>query len=75
MKASCKGHVGCVELLLDKGAEVDLQDEVSTVTQLIIACLTSFLVYKWIQQVTFHLNKQSCVSHYTLYMCMSAVML
>ena len=46
------GHKECVQLLLDKGAEVDLQgaevdlqDEMSEVSQLIIACLVWSLGY------------------------------
>ena len=32
MKASSRGHVECVKLLLEKGADVNLQDEVSAVS-------------------------------------------
>ena len=39
MIASSGGHVECAEVLLDKGARVDLQDEVSAVLQSIIVCL------------------------------------
>ena len=31
MWASSKGHVTCVQLLLEKGAEIDHQDQVSVV--------------------------------------------
>ena len=34
--ASKEGHIECVQVLLDKGAEVDMQDEVSGV---IIHCV------------------------------------
>ena len=33
MKASSRGHVKCVKLLLEKGADVNHQDEVSAVSQ------------------------------------------
>lgn len=39
MKASCEGHVECVNLLLGKGAEVNDKDEVSAVAQSFIVCL------------------------------------
>ena len=42
MKASSGGHDKCVEFLLDKGAKVDLQDEVSTVSQSIIVLICMF---------------------------------
>ena len=32
MKASLDGHDGCVQLLLDRGAQIDHQDEVSAFT-------------------------------------------
>ena len=38
MEASSGNHVECVRLLLDKGALVELQDEVSAVSQSIIVC-------------------------------------
>ena len=31
MKASAGGHVGCVQLLLDRGAQANHQDRVSAV--------------------------------------------
>ena len=31
MMASAEGHVGCVQLLLDRGAQANLQDKVSVV--------------------------------------------
>ena len=37
--ASSEGHDECVQLLLDKGAKVNLYDEVSTVLQSLIVCL------------------------------------
>ena len=36
MKASEEGHIECVQVLLDKGAEVNIQDKVSGV---IIHCV------------------------------------
>ena len=30
MEASSKGHVQCAQLLLDRGAQADIQDKVST---------------------------------------------
>ena len=44
IKASSKGHVDCVKLLLEKGAEVDHEDKVSAVSELII-CLACSFVY------------------------------
>ena len=31
MWASCNGHMECVKILLDRGAQVNMQDEVSAV--------------------------------------------
>ena len=36
IKASCKGHVECAQLLLDRGAQLNHQDMVSTVCALCI---------------------------------------
>ena len=44
MLASSGGHVRCVTLLLEKDAQVDLQDTVSAVSQSIIVSLTCSLV-------------------------------
>ena len=44
MKASSEGHVECVKLLLDKGADVNHKDEVSAVSLSIIVCLACSLV-------------------------------
>ena len=38
MKASSGGHVECVKLLLDQGADVNVKDNVSAVLQSIIVC-------------------------------------
>ena len=35
MEASAGGHVGCVQLLLDRGAQANHQDEVSVVRSLV----------------------------------------
>ena len=37
MKASSKGHVECVNLLLNKGASVNLLDEVSAVSHQVLS--------------------------------------
>ena len=44
MIASRGGHVKCAEVLLDKGARVDLQDAVRAVLQSIIVCLACSVV-------------------------------
>ena len=38
MKASSGGHVECVTLLFNQGADVDVKDKVSAVLQSIIVC-------------------------------------
>ena len=37
MKASLQGQIGCVELLLDKGANADLSDKVSAVSHQVLS--------------------------------------
>ena len=37
MKASLRGHFGCVKLLLDKGANADLSDKVSAVSHQVLS--------------------------------------
>ena len=37
MKASLRGHFGCVKLLLDKGANADLSDTVSAVSHQVLS--------------------------------------
>ena len=44
MIASFKNCLECVRLLLEKGAEFNIQDKVSAVSQSIIVCLTCSLV-------------------------------
>ena len=41
-----KGYNECVMLLLEKGTQVNHQDEVSAVSQSIIVCLVCSLVYR-----------------------------
>ena len=38
MKASARGHVGCVQLLLDRGAQANLQNKVSVVQSHVPLC-------------------------------------
>ena len=38
MEASVRGHVGCVQLLLDRGAQANHQDKVSVVQSHVPLC-------------------------------------